>query len=100
MIQGASADLKRRYHSSRLPNGIDLHDVGVPQPGNAARFLDEALAELDGAGDFRRDDLDGDWAIERFVVCEKDCAHTALSEQAVDAILAAEGGGEALLEIG
>jgi len=83
-----------------LADGVDLHDVRMPQLGDAAGLLNEALAELDGAGHLWGDDLDGNRAIKRLVVREEYRAHAALSQQTIDTILVAEGNGEALQQVG
>ena len=73
---------------------VNRHDIGMREPGGGPRLLDEALALVGAGREVRREQLDGDRAVERHIAGQQHDAHTAAAELALDRIAA----GEQLLE--
>jgi len=67
--------------------------VGVLKGGDGPDLAQEALGADDG-GELGAEDLDGDLAAVLQVLGQVDRGHAALAELALDAVAAAEGGGE------
>ena len=78
--------------AARLADAMDRDDVRVREAGRRARLAQESLARLGGAREVRRQDLDGDVAIELHVAREVDDAHAAAAELALERVLAGQGG--------
>src|SRR6185437_15864073 len=75
-----------------LADAVNRHDVRMRQPGGRARFAEESLARLGADGEMRREDFDGDVAVELYVAREIDDSHAAAAELSFERILAGEGG--------
>ena len=69
----------------------DGHDVGVVDRGREARLREEPGAELGIGGDLRREELEGDLAVERLLRGQPDRAHAAAAEQPLEPVARQEG---------
>ncbi len=68
----------------------DAGDVDALEPAGGARLAQEALHHLALLGGLRAQELDGDALLQVQVPGRDDVRHAALTEQALDAVLAAE----------
>jgi hypothetical protein len=76
--------------AARRADAMDGDDVRVREPGGGARLAHEAVARGGGAGEGRREHLEGDVAVELHVAREVDDAHPAAAELALEGVLAGE----------
>ena len=71
-------------HRARLMDGTD---VGVVDPGRSFGFAQKALAVFLVAGEFLREEFQGDGALEAGVLGFVDHAHAALAELREDLVV-------------
>ena len=76
----------------RLADAMNGDDVRVRESRGHARLAEESFARCRGAGEVRREHLDGHVAIELHVAREVDDAHAAAAELALERVLAGQGG--------
>ena len=84
-----------RHHEVHQPvrpfaDGVDGDDVRMGQAGRRLRFPQEAQADLLAEGELRRQDLDGDLALEALVPGVEDHAHAAATDLSFDGVGFAE----------
>src|SRR5207245_2557474 len=72
---------------ARKPKVSNVDDVRVAQTSSGARFAFETFDELFIAHELRRDQFEGDITFRTQVRREISCAHAALSEQTLQAVL-------------
>ena len=71
-----------------MANVVQRADVGVVEAGDGAGLALETLAQVGAAGDFRRQDLDGDGAIQPSVPATVDLAHPTGADRGEDLVRA------------
>ena len=74
-------------HATCLFDGVHGHDVGVVQRGERLRFSREPRSTFGVLGQFRRQDLERNLAVERGVLGQIDIAHPTRADLAQDLVV-------------
>ena len=88
-----SADLRGDVHRlvQRQPSSLDRADVGMVQRRGRLGFLQESLLDRLVAGQVRRQELDGDLALQPRVLGRVDVPHAICAELGADRVRAEDG---------
>ena len=101
LAQRSAFDERHREerHTVRFAGGDDGNDVRILQLGDELDLAMKAV-EADAARQVGREELDDDLSIEASLGREEDVTHPAATELALDVVLGAERGLEAVAKLG
>ena len=96
-VQAAAVDVLQleERQAVGLADVVDLHDVGVLQPGDGLRFGQEADGGLDAGMGAGQDHLQDAWSVQEDLSAAVDDAHAAAAQLAQD-LVAGDGGDDAV----